>query len=471
MRTLSLALLFSLPCFASLPNTLNWDVRTGGASTNGGGFDPSVASPGTDYSQQNSAQIAYTDLVIGATTTQYTSALDPVGATIVGNTIQIVGGSGCSTGFYNVRSQAAAVATVDRSMGSAASTCTANLGGSLDTWAHAASAAFSSGNTIWVHSGSYTAVTSSIAVCNNLNYNYGYNSAHGDNPLPGSGNQPLLTTATSSVDTVEPGGPCVIAYMHITVTAASSPFSAISDSGTNSPQFYYFNDLASGGDAVYDTNGVTFFEMIGNRLTGTGVGLYFGNGNSNNLVVRNNYFANTGTACLWDGNQNNDANSWDIEYNTFGGCSYGVYHQNGSNIHMLQVIGNNFYGSTHDGLNIQASMTTGPVTIYNNVFFGNGGKNINLLAVPSYLSFNPGNAFDAAGNTNWVAGVADVTLTANPWVAVATPNFALNTTSGGGAAVKAAGYPGVTPAGTGYAAMGALQPQSSGGAAPHAIVQ
>ena len=34
-----------------------WEVRPGvGSDSNGGGFDPSVASPGTDYSQQNSAQ-------------------------------------------------------------------------------------------------------------------------------------------------------------------------------------------------------------------------------------------------------------------------------------------------------------------------------------------------------------------------------------------------------------------------------
>ena len=62
-------------------------------------------------------------------------------------------------------------------------------------------------------------------------------------------------------------------------------------------------------------------------------------------------------------------------------------------------------------------------------------------------------------------------LTANPFVGGS--NFALNSTSGGGAALKAKGFPGITPAGTGYADIGALQSQGSAGgsAAPHAYVQ
>ena len=39
-----------------------WEVRTTGDDTNGGGFDSTVTSPGTDYSQQTAAQITYTDL-------------------------------------------------------------------------------------------------------------------------------------------------------------------------------------------------------------------------------------------------------------------------------------------------------------------------------------------------------------------------------------------------------------------------
>src|SRR5204862_226565 len=76
------------------PAALVWEVRTTGAGTNAGAFDPSVTSPGTDYSQQDAAQITYTDLVIGGTTTQLTSAANPFTSAHVGNTINVTGGTG-----------------------------------------------------------------------------------------------------------------------------------------------------------------------------------------------------------------------------------------------------------------------------------------------------------------------------------------------------------------------------------------
>jgi hypothetical protein len=56
----------------------------------------------------------------------------------------------------------------------------------------------------------------------------------------------------------------------------------------------------------------------------------------------------------------------------------------------------------------------------------------------------------------------DVSLSVSPFVS--SSNFALNSTGGGGAALKAAGFPGVSPAGTGYLDIGALQSQAAAGA-------
>jgi hypothetical protein len=84
---LALAGLMAVFCHdgnAALPVTLQWDVRTTGVDTSGGAFDPSVSSPGTDFSQQSAAQIAYSDLIISATTTNYTSVLNPVTSAVVG---------------------------------------------------------------------------------------------------------------------------------------------------------------------------------------------------------------------------------------------------------------------------------------------------------------------------------------------------------------------------------------------------
>src|SRR4029077_71126 len=118
----------------SLSSTVQWDVRTTGSDSNGGGFDWAVSSPGTDYSQQDSAQVAYTDLVIGSTTTQLTSAAHPFTSAHVGNIINVTGGTGFTAGRYCVNSVSGSTATMDRSVGTASSTGgTGNLGGGLVT--------------------------------------------------------------------------------------------------------------------------------------------------------------------------------------------------------------------------------------------------------------------------------------------------------------------------------------------------
>src|SRR6516225_9792456 len=116
--------------------TLVFDVRTTGSDNNGGGFDSGVASPGTDYSQQDSAQIAYTDLVIGSTgnENQLTSAANPFGSTSPGNVINISGGTGFQTGLYRILSVSGSTATMDQGVGTANSTGgTGNLGGAFAT--------------------------------------------------------------------------------------------------------------------------------------------------------------------------------------------------------------------------------------------------------------------------------------------------------------------------------------------------
>src|SRR6185312_6209065 len=158
----------------SLAATVVWDVRTTGSDTNGGGFDPGVTSPGTDYSQQNAAQVAFTDLVIGATTTQLTSAANPFTAAHVGNTINIISGKGFTTGRYEVLAVSGGIATMDRSVGTASSSGgTGNLGGGLATIAAANGAAVAS-NTIYIKKGTYTlaaAVTVTLATLSFKGYN------------------------------------------------------------------------------------------------------------------------------------------------------------------------------------------------------------------------------------------------------------------------------------------------------------
>lgn len=82
--------------------------------------------------------------------------------------------------------------------------------------------------------------------------------------------------------------------------------------------------------------------------------------------------------------------------------------------------------------------------------------------------FNCASGANTSGRSSGpFADVSAVTLSADPFVNAAGYDFGLNTTSGGGAACRAAGVPGVFPAvsTTGYPDIGAAQHQDAGGGA------
>src|SRR3990167_3249347 len=96
-----LCLLLAAPDLRAAFNAATvFEVRTAGAATNGGCFV--TGASGTDRSQQDAAQISYTDLVIGAVTTELTSAAFPFAADDEGNCINIASGAGCTVQIVQV---------------------------------------------------------------------------------------------------------------------------------------------------------------------------------------------------------------------------------------------------------------------------------------------------------------------------------------------------------------------------------
>ncbi len=82
------------------------------------------------------------------------------------------------------------------------------------------------------------------------------------------------------------------------------------------------------------------------------------------------------------------------------------------------------------------------------------------VAVPAHAA----SPFTVGGITNGFGSATDLVLTADPFVNAAAGNFALNTTAGGGALLRAAGFPGVFPGAlsTGYLDIGAVQSAGAG---------
>lgn len=166
LLTLLCTLLFMVPALvlASVSSTTYWSVRTDGSDSNAGGFDASVASPGTDYSNQAAAQVTYTDIVL-ATSTTCTSAANPFTSAHVGNTLRITSGTGFTAGFYTITAVSGGVATLSSSAGTAGSTGgNGKLGGAFATVSMSMStgaAATGGGAGAYVADGTYAENTSS----------------------------------------------------------------------------------------------------------------------------------------------------------------------------------------------------------------------------------------------------------------------------------------------------------------------
>lgn len=151
---------------ASIGNATLWDgTNASGVSTATGCATTASPTGGTwtvDYSMSAAAAIAYTDM--SASTTTYTSAANPVGKNIIGNYINITGGTNYTLQRVEVVSTSGTTATVDKTLGASAGTGgIGNLGGAIASPGLAGSIVIG-GNDVFVKSGTYTITSSSANV-------------------------------------------------------------------------------------------------------------------------------------------------------------------------------------------------------------------------------------------------------------------------------------------------------------------
>jgi len=139
--------------------TAVWRVRPSGNNSNGGGYDGTTYPGGTDYSQQNTAQLSLTDLACTTGTSTLTSATGGFTAAMVGNAIQITAGTNFTVGVYFISAFTNAnTVTLDRSPvgASSGSVGTGYVGGAwADFWTNTTSALnwIVPGNTIYILGG------------------------------------------------------------------------------------------------------------------------------------------------------------------------------------------------------------------------------------------------------------------------------------------------------------------------------
>lgn len=442
-----------------------WEVRTTGSDSNGGGFDPTSGVPGTDFSQQTAAQIAYTDMVIGATTTQFTSVANPPAASLVGNVINITSGTGFTVQRVQVLSVAAGVATCDKSLGTTASTGgTGNMGGCLATIG-AVAALVVPGNTAWVKATGTYSISASIAL-----------STAGTSGLPisllgytttrGDAGQPTVQTSANTVTNFNEGGNLWVIKNFILDSNNKTTSTAMTVSGTS---------------CLVENVQAKNFTVNGISVTGIGVNTKISNcyatggGSANTGAFRTLNSTTTFENCIASGNANSGFTTnqggvlFDrcISANNTGASTDGFQWT----VLAPTLHGCIAYANGRDGARGTGATGGDGLSVRNCIFVNNSGFGLNSATTnwANQLADINYNAYynNTSGARNQVpTGANDVTLTSDPFVAGGTNNFALTTTAGGGGACRAAGFPGALQVGgTGFIDIGALQHQDSGGSA------
>lgn len=470
----------------ALPTNSVWEVRpTAGNDTNGGGFIAGAA--GTDFSQQNGKNTvgsnkSVTDGV-GAGSTTIASASAGFTSAIVGNIVFF------DSAWYQVVSLTNGTSVVVDRNTSSGTGLTLNIGGALATVSTAYANATQS-NTIYVKgSGTYTvSATLTLTGANELPLTFiGYTTVRGDN------GRVTWTTATDSTTLVKFGSPGTnFIFMNFAFTNTASVRATGFDGGlsgqswglrlsncsfdgfTTAIGLGYINSVHynlarllmdgcevknSSSHGVNCSGGAHFIDCYIHDNGGHGV---LASVVQSGTVVGNAIVLER--CAIWG----NTANGL---YSEFGN---GAQSQNSSWFHCIHcAIG----GNGAQGIELTGSVSTNnyqPLTVTNSVIESNGSfAIINDSTDGLGVFFLKNNAFRAntSGNysgTGLGSQASDITLTAECFTNPGSGDFTLNGSAGGGALLKAAGYP--TILGSGTSTNLSIGPMQAAAAAAGAVI-
>lgn len=444
------------------------------ANSGGGGLGQltgcaSVASPSggswsVDYSKQASAQWSYTDLAIdGTTDTDITSSTYPFGVNHVGNVISITAGTGFTVQRVGIVSiQSGNTARCDKAVGTAGSTGgTGYLGGAMASPGGAGSWHVSGGR-IHIKSGTYTINSTTANVSGGKLAPAGSPTAASPCTIIGYETRPYDMAARPVLKASGISG----THGLIQVSTNNNLIHSIAFDGNSCSGIHAFYLTAGSREGLYDCVAYNF------------VAAAYRTGNATMYIVR--CYA-SGTGYGFDGAS--------VAVNCVAeGCSVGfAYCKN-----CIGCIADSCTtGFTDDGGGTRVNCTaygcttgfslTGSDVMINCLSVGNSGYGYYVSSSGLFGTLlNCADYNNSSGRTQSPSQFVDInpiTLTANPFTNASGDDFSLNNTAGGGAACRNAGWPGAFPgndgsyfATTGYADIGAVQHQDSGGGGTTALL-
>lgn len=442
MRKILLIILLALTLcstsWASLASTMVWEVRTTGNDLNGGGYTSALG--GTDYSQQDAAQLSLSDLACANNTT-LTSATGGFTAAMVGNVIYIASGTNFTPGNYEITARASTNSvTLDRNptVSASATSGAGKVGGAkINIDVNNFGSILVAGNTVYIKNGTYTSSGSISLSSGNTSSAVtfiGYNSSRGDNPT--SSTRPLLSRGANSLSFGTNNVVKCIAF-------SSSTGNSVTDN--NGVNFFYqckFSSTAGSGTGAFNFGGsidflvnCEFTDPSGRCITGFGSFAYF-------------------VGCSFhDASEGSHANG----NSTFVSC---IFNSITTPLMPNQclIVNCDFSGAaspTGTGIDFQGGTCN---LIMNSIIYGfTTGMNDNSLELQFLLNNDFFN--NTTNRTNVSTGIGDLALDPQ-FTNLSGLDFSIGTN------LKAQAIPGVFPANlstTGYLDIGAVQRQEAGG--------
>jgi hypothetical protein len=392
-----------------------WDT---GATTNGGGFDSTIANAGTDYSKQTSAQAALTGLTsAGAGNVLLCGTANTAW---IGNWICMTGGTNVNQGFYQITG---ATANTDITLSTrkdgtsvasgVVASGTGNVGGAFKLGATSANrtdddffeAASNSGGAIYYIKGSHTTGGAiSIAATGTAtakNMVVGFSSTNGDNPSIASGNQPSINcganalvfgthwevayctiTGTAAAMTTM-GGNCKVTSCKLSNTSGTANRTAITLGNVSS--LIIGCDLASTNGYAAAFPNANVHTFIGCRIHDSVSGIRPSAAFSGNLIVNKNIISGCSTAGI------------DLSAGAFTG--------------QAMISGNTLYGaSTPAGIGLSFAASSGGINLISNIIANWTTGVSGAGAITAQWSLNNNFSGNTTDRTNWSSGTGDIAL-------------------------------------------------------------
>lgn len=404
-----------------------WEIRTGGSDTNGGGFV--TGASGVDYSQQNSAQYALTNVTTAAANAILLSA--SAAADMVGNILYIASGTNFTVGFYQVTAVSVGVSiTVDRTCTSAAGALgVVNVGGALATPGQLAANLITvgiDGMNAWMKVGTYTLtgatpnvsggpVDASAATITGIRFQLeGYSVTRGDR----AGRPELNAGTQTSLTLWKIGATDRQRFVHLAANGNSK--TGVNGFSANATRGGVFDCLASNCDQT----GTTGFALVGISM--------LAKCKASACLIGFTVSAGAPVDCWADGCGTGFSTS--IPGVSFTSCL--ASDSTGKGFLSTNVAGAYFYNCTADGnAGDGFDMAAGSGYAVACVSANNGGYGFNTatqVILENCASYN-----NTSGRVN--AAVLDegsIVLSADPWVNGASDDYRPNNTAGGGAAIR-----------------------------------